>query len=69
MDPNCDNTPELRDALFRAICLLDHAKPENDTDYGDTAKEITRQMIAAAQTKNGGKLGGEGYVDRRKFRL
>jgi hypothetical protein len=32
------------------------------------AKETTRQLIAAAKAKNGGKLGGEGQVDRRKFR-
>jgi hypothetical protein len=32
-----ENTQELRDALFRAICLLDHAKPENDTDHCDVA--------------------------------
>jgi hypothetical protein len=80
-----ENTQELRDALFRAICLLDHANPENDTDHRDvaaagelkklretlnqpTAKETTRQMIAAAKAKNGGKLGGEGNVDRREFR-
>jgi hypothetical protein len=80
-----ENTQEVRDALFRAICLLDHAKPENDADHCDvaaarelkklrdtlnrpTAKEITRQMIAAAKSKHGGELGGEGAVDRRKFR-
>jgi len=32
-----DNTQELRDALFHAICLLDHANPENDTDHRDVA--------------------------------
>jgi hypothetical protein len=32
-----DNTQELRDALFHAICLLDHAHPENDTDHRDIA--------------------------------
>jgi hypothetical protein len=31
------NTQELRDALFKAICLLDHAHPENDTDHRDVA--------------------------------
>jgi hypothetical protein len=31
------NTQELRDALFYAICLLDHANPENDTDFRDVA--------------------------------
>ena len=34
---NIDNTQELRDALFHAICLLDHANPENDTDHRDVA--------------------------------
>jgi hypothetical protein len=32
-----DNSQELRDALFHAICLLDHAHPENDTDHRDVA--------------------------------
>lgn len=32
-----ENTQELRDALFHAICLLDHAHPENDTDHRDVA--------------------------------
>ena len=32
-----DNTQELRDALFHAICLLDHVNPENDTDHRDVA--------------------------------
>ena len=32
-----DNTQELRDALFHAICLLDHANPENDIDHRDVA--------------------------------
>ena len=80
-----DNTEELRDALFHAICLLDHANPQTETDLRDvaaarelkklreslsepTAKERTRQMIAAAKAKHGGKLGGEGDVDQRKFR-
>jgi hypothetical protein len=80
-----DNTEELRDALFHAICLLDHANPQTDTDHRDvaaareltklrdglsqpTAKETTRRMIETAKAKNGGKLGGEGDVDRRKFR-
>jgi hypothetical protein len=34
---NIDNTRELRDALFHAICILDHANPENDTDHRDVA--------------------------------
>jgi len=80
-----ENTPELHDALFRAICLLDHANPHNNTDHRDvaaarelrklrdglnqpTAKDVTRRMIETAKAKNGGKLGGEGDVDRRKFR-
>lgn len=33
-----------------------------------TARELTRQMIEAAKLKNGGTLGGNGNVDRRKFR-
>jgi hypothetical protein len=32
-----ENTQQLRDALFHAICLLDHANPENDTDNRDVA--------------------------------
>jgi hypothetical protein len=32
-----ENSQELRDALFHAICLLDHANPENDTDRRDVA--------------------------------
>jgi hypothetical protein len=32
-----ENSQELRDALFHAICLLDHANPENDTDHRDVA--------------------------------
>lgn len=32
-----ENTQELRDALFHAICLLGHAKPENDADHCDAA--------------------------------
>lgn len=32
-----DNSQELRDTLFHAICLLDHAHPENDTDHRDVA--------------------------------
>jgi hypothetical protein len=85
MKTTIDNTQELRDALFHAICLLDHVNPQTDTDHRDiaaarelaklreslnqpTAKETTRQMIAAAKAKHGGKPGGEGNVDRRKFR-
>jgi hypothetical protein len=69
---------------YHAICLLDHANPETDTDHRDvpaarelkklreslnqpTTKETTRQMIAAANAKHGGKPGGEGNIDRRKF--
>jgi hypothetical protein len=39
-----DNTQELRDALFHAICLLDHAHPDNDTDRRDiaAARELAR---------------------------
>jgi hypothetical protein len=35
-----------------------------------TAREITREMIAKAAAKNGGKLGskGQGNVDPRRFR-
>ena len=33
-----------------------------------TAREITRMMIQKAAEKNGGKLGGKGAVDSRKFR-
>ena len=33
-----------------------------------TARELTRRMIEAAKAKNGGKLGGKGDVDKRKFR-
>jgi hypothetical protein len=85
MKTTVDNTPELHDALFHAICLLDHASPQTDTDHRDvaaarelrklrdslnqpTAKEITQRMIETAKAKNGGKLGGESDVDRRKFR-
>jgi hypothetical protein len=32
-----ENSQELRDALFHAICLLNHANPENDTDHRDVA--------------------------------
>ncbi|MGA3238404.1 MAG: hypothetical protein ABSG03_19090 [Bryobacteraceae bacterium] len=32
-----ENTQELRDAFFHAICLLDHAKPENDANHCDVA--------------------------------
>ena len=41
---NIENTQELRDALFHAICLLDHANPENDTDHRDVAaaRELAR---------------------------
>jgi hypothetical protein len=34
---NIDNSQELRDALFHAICILDHTNPENDTDHRDVA--------------------------------
>jgi hypothetical protein len=34
---NIENNQELRDALYHAICLLDHANPENDTDHRDVA--------------------------------
>jgi len=33
-----------------------------------SARELTRRMIDAAKAKNGGKLGGKGGVDKRKFR-
>ena len=33
-----------------------------------TARELTRRMIEAAKAKNGGKLGGKGDVDKRRFR-
>lgn len=33
-----------------------------------TARELTRRMIESAKAKNGGKLGGKGDYDRRKFR-
>jgi hypothetical protein len=41
---NIENTQELRDALFHAICLLNHANPENDTDHRDVAaaRELAR---------------------------
>jgi hypothetical protein len=85
MKTTVDNTPELHDALFHAICLLDHANPQTDTDHRDvaaareprklrdslnqpTAKDVTQRMIETAKAKNGGKLGGKGDVDRRKFR-
>lgn len=45
-----DNTEELRDALFHAICLLDHANPENDTDHRDVA--ASRQLKKLRETLN-----------------
>jgi hypothetical protein len=33
MKTTVENTPELHDALFQAICLLDHANPQTDTDH------------------------------------
>ena len=41
-------------------------QPENEKP--PTARELTRRMIEAAKARNGGKLGGKGDVDKRKFR-
>ncbi len=51
MKDTIDNTPELRDALFHAICLLDHAKPETDTDHRDVAaaRELSRLRDSLSQ--------------------
>lgn len=38
------------------------------THYPKSAREITREMIAKAAAKNGGKLGSKGNVDPRRFR-
>jgi len=40
-----ENTQELRDALYHAICLLDHACPENDTDHRDVAGARQLKML------------------------
>src|SRR5580704_15276370 len=45
-----DNTQELRDALFHAICFLDHANPENDTDHRDVA--AARELAKLRESLN-----------------
>jgi hypothetical protein len=45
-----ENTQELRDAPFRAICLHDHARPENDTDHCDVA--AARELSKLRETLN-----------------
>ena len=45
-----DNIEELRDALFHAVCLLDHANPENDTDHRDVA--AARELSKLRETLN-----------------
>jgi len=45
-----DNTEGLRDALFHAICLLDHANPETDTDHRDVA--AARELSKLRETLN-----------------
>jgi hypothetical protein len=44
MKTTVENTPELHDALFHAICLLHHANPQTDTDHRDVAaaRELRR---------------------------
>jgi hypothetical protein len=61
-DPQSDNDYSDIAAAHELLKLRDQLNQPT------TAKESTRQMIAAAKAKNSGKLGGEGYVDRRKFR-
>jgi hypothetical protein len=45
-------------------------KEQTNQPKPKTAKEVTREMIAKAAAKNGGKLvrKGEGDVDPRRFR-
>ena len=45
-----ENSQELRDALFHAICLLDHANPENDTDHRDVA--AARELAKLRESLN-----------------
>jgi len=56
MKTTVENTPELHDALFHAICLLDHVNPQTDADPRDVAaaRELRKlsdslnQLLAAA---------------------
>ena len=59
---NIDKSQELRDALFHAICLLDHSNPENDTDHRDVAAArelanlrdlLNKQACEAVETSAG----------------
>ncbi len=50
MKTTIDNTPELRDALSHAICLLDHANPQTDSDHRDVA--AARELSKLRETPN-----------------